>query len=440
MHHTPSRRSVLESLSIQALNPMQEKAEKSILDNRSVVLLSPTGTGKTLAFLLPIFQLLNADKKQVQAVVITPSRELALQIEAVWKKMNTGFKVNACYGGHSMQVETKNLSVPPALLIGTPGRIADHLRRETVDLRNVQFLVLDEFDKSLAMGFEADMSDILEELPGLNKRVLVSATREVEIPEFVGIKPAHVLDFIPSGHSIPALKMKMVRSLQKDKLDALLRLLSITGNENCMVFCNHRDAVERIGRHLEEHGIPAGIYHGKLEQDERELALIKFRNGSTRTLVTTDLGSRGLDIPEMKHVIHYQLPPKEEDYIHRNGRTARMHAEGTSYLVLQEEERIPSYIQHPPDLIDLPEEIVITEAPEWITLYIGAGKKNKVNKMDVVGFLMQKGSLKPGDVGIVEVKDFSAFAAVKRTLVKTLLPKLRDEKIKGKKYKVAVAK
>jgi superfamily II DNA/RNA helicase len=440
MHHKASRGSVLESLSIQALNPMQEEAEKSILDHRSVILLSPTGSGKTLAFLLPVFRLLDAGKKQVQALVITPSRELALQIEAVWKKMNTGFKVNACYGGHSMQVETKNLSVPPALLIGTPGRIADHLRRKTVDLRSVQFLVLDEFDKSLAMGFEADMSYILERLPGLQKRVLVSATREVEIPEFVGMVPAHVLDFISPGQSIPTLKLKMVRSFQKDKLDALLRLLSLIGNENCMVFCNHRDAVERIGRHLEEHGVPAGIYHGKLEQDERELALIKFRNGSTRTLVTTDLGSRGLDIPEMKHVIHYQLPPKEEVYIHRNGRTARMHAEGTSYLVLQEEEQIPSYIQQIPDLIDLPEEIVLPGAPGWITLYIGAGRKNKINKVDIVGFLIQKGKLAKEDLGIIEVKDFSAFAAVKKDKMKALLPLIRKEKIKGKKYKVAVAR
>lgn len=435
------RKQILERLQIDALNPMQLAAEKAILKKDDVLLLSPTGSGKTLAFLLPVLQLLVADREGVQALVITPSRELALQIESVWKKMGTGFKVNSCYGGHPMATEVKNLSQPPALLIGTPGRLADHLERGTFDPRTVHTVLLDEFDKSLSLGFHDEMAFILERLPKLQKRVLVSATTGVDIPGFTGIRDLQTLDFISERKKNTALDLKLVRSLQQDKLDSLFRLLCfLGGGERCMIFCNHRDAVERISRHLEELGIPAALYHGKLEQDERELALTRFRNGSADFLVCTDLGSRGLDIPEVKHVIHYQLPLKEEDFIHRSGRTARMHATGTAYLLLREDEKIPAYLKEKPELLSLPEEGRLPQAPEWVTVYIGAGRKNKVNKVDVVGFLSQKGKLTREDLGLIEVRDFAAFAAVKTDKAKKMLALVKDEKIKGKKYKVAMAR
>lgn len=437
-----ARTATLAKLNITTLNAMQEAAEAAILKEREVLLLSPTGSGKTLAFLLPVWQLLNEDVEGVQAVIITPSRELALQIESVWKQMSTGFKVNTCYGGHAMSVEIKNLSQPPALLIGTPGRVADHLRRETFSTKKIHTLVLDEFDKSLAMGFQDDMSFIIQNLENLQKRVLVSATEGVEIPEFTGITHPKTLDFVPRGttKTKSALELKLVRSEHADKLESLFRLLCFLGNESAMIFCNHRDAVERISRHLEEKGIPTAVYHGKLEQDERELALTKFRNGSAYFLICTDLGSRGLDIPDTRHVIHYQMPLKEEDFIHRNGRTARMHATGTAYLILQEDEKQPQFLGRRPEPITLPEDSPLPEAPEWVTLYIGAGRKNKINKVDIVGFLSQKGKLTRDDLGLIEVRDFAAFAAVKTGKVKQMLALVRDEKIKGKKYKVALAR
>lgn len=433
------KQGVLAKLNITELNSMQEAAEKAILEQGEVLLLSPTGSGKTLGFLWPVWQLLNPGVHEVQVMVITPSRELALQIESVWKKMGTGFKVNTCYGGHPMPVEIKNLSQPPALLIGTPGRLADHLERETFSAKQVHTVVLDEFDKSLGLGFHDEMSFILERLPALKKRVLVSATEGVDIPAFTGVSKPRILDFI-SQKKESGLALKQVRSEQKDKLESLFRLLCFLGGESTMVFCNHRDAVERISRHLENMGIPVAVYHGKLEQDGRELALTRLRNGSTYFLICTDLGSRGLDIPEMKHVIHYQLPLKEEDFIHRNGRTARMHATGTAYLILQEDEKMPAFLPADTEILQLPEESPLPAAPEWVTVYIGAGRKNKVNKVDIVGFLSQKGRLTRDDLGLIEVRDFAAFAAVKRDKVKKMLALVREEKIKGKKYKVALAR
>lgn len=414
---------------------MQSTAEKNILRHKETLLLSPTGSGKTLAFLLPVWQLLQASEQHVQCIVVTPSRELALQIESVWKKMGTGFKVNTCYGGHAMSVETKNLSQPPAILIGTPGRLADHISRSTFSTEKIHTVVLDEFDKSLSQGFEEEMSFIMDNLPNLQKKVLVSATQGTEIPDFVNVTDLKTLDFISQKNDTnPALRTYIVRSEQKDKLDVLFKLLCTIGEERCMIFCNHRDAVERISRHLDDMAIPSSIYHGKLEQDERELALTRFRNGSSHYLICTDLGSRGLDIPEVRHVVHYQLPPKEEDFVHRNGRTARMHADGNAYLILQETESAPAFLSSKPIPFPLPESPVLPKAPEWITIYIGAGRKNKVNKVDIVGFLSQKGKLGRDDLGIVEVRDFAAFAAVKKSKVKQMLALVRDEKIKGKKW------
>ena len=439
MNQKKEQGKLLEKLGIQTLNPMQEAASKTILKEIDTLLLSPTGSGKTLAFLLPVWQLLQDNVEDVQCIIITPSRELALQIENVWKKMGTGLKVNTCYGGHPMSVEVKNLSQPPALLIGTPGRIADHLERETLSTQKVHTVVLDEFDKSLSQGFEEEMSFIMAQMPNLKKRILVSATVGVEIPAFTGVRNLITLDFISKKES-SALDLKLVRSVQKDKLDILFKLLCFLGGERAMIFCNHRDAVERISRHLDDMGIPTAVYHGKLEQDDRELSLTKFRNGSTHYLICTDLGSRGLDIPEVKHVIHYQLPLKEEDYIHRNGRTARMHATGTAYLILQEEERLPNFFPRKIEELTVPENAMLPPAPEWVTVYIGAGRKNKVNKIDVVGFLSQKGKLTREDLGIIEVRDFAAFAAVKEDKVKRMLALVKEEKIKGKKYKVALAR
>ncbi|MES2516940.1 MAG: DEAD/DEAH box helicase [Bacteroidota bacterium] len=431
---------ILSKLGIEALNPMQEAAQKAILQEKTTFLLAPTGSGKTLAFLLPLLQLLDPDKNVVQCLILTPSRELAMQIEQVWKSMGTGFKVNVCYGGHSMAIETQNLSNPPALLVGTPGRIFDHITRKTFALEGVKTLILDEFDKSLDLGFHDQMSYIIGNLLRLDKRVLVSATYGIKIPEFVGFTSPTTLNFIPENEVKSALTMKIVISEAKDKVDTLFDLICSLNSESALIFCNHRDAVERTSELLNEIGIYTTFYHGGMDQDDRERALILFRNGSVNYLVTTDLAARGLDIPEMKHVIHYHLPLQEHEFTHRNGRTARMHASGTSYLLLHRNENRPKYIDESWDILDLPANNPLPNPPEFVTIYISGGKKNKLNKVDIVGFFSKKGELEKGDLGLIEVKDFMSFVAVKRSIFRTLLDKTKDEKIKGKKYKVEVAR
>ncbi|MDQ6609652.1 MAG: DEAD/DEAH box helicase [Bacteroidota bacterium] len=436
-----STETILSNLRIEALNEMQIAAVEATLKNDAVVLLSPTGSGKTLAFLLPIVEWLDKENKKSGALIIVPSRELALQIETVFKAMGTGLKVTTCYGGHKREIEENNLVQPPALLIGTPGRLADHIRRGNITTDSIHTLVLDEFDKSLEAGFVEEISFVIASLPAIKKRILTSATESIEIPEFVGADDAVKLNFLPQDATpTEALAIQTVLSDNKDKIDTLFKLLCYLGARSSIIFCNHREAVERVSKALSDKGITNTFYHGSLEQRDREVALAKFRNGSINFLVTTDLASRGLDIPNIRYIIHYHLPATEDIFTHRNGRTARMEKSGTAILILNSEEKLPPYITTPVLEIDLPKTNELPEKPKWTTLFIAAGKKDKVNKVDIVGFLTNKGELKKEDLGLIEVKDFFAFAAVRKLKVSHTLQLIKEERLKGKKILIDVAK
>lgn len=417
---------------------MQEASLNASSKGGDVVLIAPTGSGKTLAFLLPLINKLKTEVNGVQTLILVPSRELALQIEQVFKQMGTGFKVNCCYGGHAVRIEKNNLAHPPAVLIGTPGRIAYHLEHQNFDESFIETLVLDEFDKSLEFGFENDMSYIIGSLLSLKQRVLTSATRMDEIPAFVKLNQAIEVDFSAHIQNKPALQLKMVKAPAADKLEVLFKLLSKIGGKNTLVFCNHRETVDRISDLLFEHGLAHDVFHGGMEQLDREKALLKFRNGSHKILITTDLAARGLDIPEVEYIVHYQLPYTEDAYIHRNGRTARMNAKGTAYAILTEEEH---YKYLPEDIEEetLDQDYQLPEASDWVTLYLAHGKKDKINKVDIVGLLLKKGGLDKEDLGLIEVKDTSSYIAVNRKSIDKLLKVLSGEKIKGKKLKIAIA-
>ncbi|MBK7214172.1 MAG: DEAD/DEAH box helicase [Bacteroidales bacterium] len=429
---------ILENLKIAALNEMQLASIEANKAGTDIVLLSPTGSGKTLAFLLPVVSQLDNSIPTVQVMILAPSRELAIQIEQVFRSMGTEFKVNCCYGGHPMKVEINNLKHPPAVLIGTPGRIADHMRRGTFDTDTIQTIILDEFDKSLEFGFQEEMSFIISELYNLKKRILTSASEAIAIPEFAGVTSPLRINYL-SDSQPKGLKLKAVTSEGRDKLEALFSLICHLGNSTTLIFCNHREAVERISELLYDKGLVHGIYHGGLEQEERERALIKFRNGSHQILITTDLASRGLDIPEIENVIHYQFPTTADAYMHRNGRTARMHAEGTAYLIMGEGDHLPAFLKEKPEYVKLDAIPLLPENSKWDTLFVAAGKKDKINKTDIVGLLIQKGKLHKDEIGLIEVLDYSSFVAVKREKINKVVQLLRFEKIKKKSVKIEVS-
>ncbi len=435
-----NQKEILEKLGIQELNAMQKDAQAAIYSHNDTVLLSPTGTGKTLAFLLPIFNELNPTIEGVQAMIIVPSRELALQIEQVAREMGTGYKVNIVYGGRSFNQDKIDLKHPPAVIMGTPGRLADHLRRNTFDVSNITTLVLDEFDKSLEIGFEEEMGEICAALDSVKKRILTSATNAVDIPEFVGVGEPKVLNYLDEG--VQKLKIKLITAEQKDKLPALLDTLRHVGNEAGIIFCNFKDTIDWLSDFLARNKIPHGCFYGGMEQKDRERSLIKFRNGTHQLLLATDLAARGLDIPELKFIIHFQLPNQAEPFTHRNGRTARMHKGGTAYVLKWEKEEIPDFIkevaQEEIKSSDLKKNAEPIEMSEWETLFISGGRRDKISKGDIVGLLCKQGNLTNQEIGIIEVKQDCAFVAVPDGKILDIINAIDNARLKKRKIRAYV--
>lgn len=425
--------SILSKLRIEALNPMQKEAHSAITSNSEVVLLSPTGTGKTLAFLLPIIETLDPNQKEIQVLIVVPSRELAIQIEQVVREMGAGYKTNAVYGGRAGSKDKMEIKHRPAILIGTPGRVADHIRRENFSTDYIRTLILDEFDKSLEIGFELEMSEILEALPSLKKKVLTSATQGVEVPDFVELSNPTTINYLKEGTS--QLEIKRVITPLKDKLGVLFETICHLGNQPGIVFCNFRDSIERVSEFLTKKGIDHGCFHGGMEQQDRERVLIQFRNGTHRLLIATDLAARGIDIPEIRFIIHYHLPTKDHEFTHRNGRTARMNSDGVAYVLQSENERLPDFIKAPEVLTLVPASI--PDPTEWQTLFISGGRKDKISKGDIAGLFFRQGDLKNDELGIIELKQDCAFVSVKANKVDRLIADVNNQKLKKKKVRVS---
>ena len=427
---------ILTKLRITELNEMQQHAAEAITGtDGDVVLLSPTGTGKTLAYLLPLVQLVDASRDSVQALVITPGRELALQSQQVLQSMGSGIRSTACYGGRAAMDEHRVIKdVRPQIVFGTPGRLNDHLDKENISRYDIRYLIIDEFDKCLEMGFQAEMQKLIKSLPGLQRRILLSATNAEQIPQFVNMdRKGTLIDFLPDDEQTSErVTLYEVHSPQKDKLDTLRQLLLSMGNESSIVFLNYRESVERVNSYLVEQGFTTSCFHGGLEQRQREDQLYRFSNGSANVLVATDLASRGLDIPNIQNIIHYHLPESQEGYIHRVGRTARWDATGRTFFILNSQEHIPDYVEG--NIEDFHSPLTTHHsplAPKMATLYIGKGKKDKLSKGDIVGFLCKKGELTADEIGRIDVKERYTYVAVKREKLQQVLRLTQGEKIKG---------
>ena len=427
---------ILTKLRIVELNEMQQHAAEAITGtDGDVVLLSPTGSGKTLAYLLPMMQLIDVSVDDVQALVVTPGRELALQSHQVLQSMGCGIRSSACYGGRAAMDEHRVINdVRPQIVFGTPGRLNDHLDKENISRYNIRYLIIDEFDKCLEMGFQTEMQRLIKNLPGLQRRILLSATNAEQIPQFVNMsKKGTLIDFLPEEEQAPErITLYEVHSPQKDKLETLRQLLLSFGDDSSIVFLNYRESVERVNSYLVEQGFTTSCFHGGLEQCQREDQLYRFSNGSATVLVATDLASRGLDIPNIQNIIHYHLPESEQGYIHRVGRTARWDATGRTFFILSNQEHIPDFVEG--DVVPyttIPSQFTEAPLPRMRTLYIGKGKKDKLSKGDIVGFLCKKGELTADEIGRIDVKDRYTYAAVKREKMQQVLRLTRGEKIKG---------
>ena len=426
---------ILAKLNIHALNSMQEEAISAIASNTNTILLSPTGTGKTLAFLLPVIETLDPNSSEVQALILVPSRELAIQIEQVVRNMGSGFKVNAVYGGRPMSKDKIELKHIPAILIGTPGRIADHFANERFAKTHIKTLILDEFDKSLEVGFEYEMRGIINQLTTLNKRILTSATQGVEVPEFIKLDQAKTINYLKKKVA-SKLEVKTVIAAAKNKSETLVDLILHIGNQPGIVFCNLKDSVNKVSAFLAKNKISHSCFSGGMEQRDRERSLIKFRNGTSQILIATDLAARGIDIPELKFIIHYELPKASEEFTHRNGRTARVDAKGTAYVLKWEKENLPVFIKK--SKIEDISKRAPRKSQYWETLFISGGRKDKISKGDIAGLFFKQGNITKDQLGNIELKQDCAFVAVPLTIANDLIEKLNNTRLKKKKVRVTL--
>ena len=431
-------------MNIEELNAMQRNMLDAASASGDILLLSPTGSGKTLAFLLYLLKILKAPCNRVQAVIIAPTRELVQQIYGVARTIMTGYKITALYGGHDVADEKASLAVTPDVIIATPGRLLDHSQRANIELLDVSYLVLDEFDKALELGFEKDMAKIISRMKNVSRLILPSATSLEVYPDFIKPKNLRVFNYLADSKDLRRrLRIHRIDSDARDKLDTLRRLLidiMPTGSEKTIIFVNYRQSAERVAESLRKLGADPGLYTGALDQHDREKALALFNNGTRPLLVTTDLAARGLDISEVKNIIHYHQPLTAESYIHRNGRTARVDASGDAYLIIGPDEDVQEFISFDDTryLGDKPESRI---PPSKVsTLYISAGRKEKISRGDVVGFLVNSGGLEAQQIGAINVYDHYILVAIPRSEAKRVLQTITPLKIKGKKPRYSLVK
>lgn len=425
-------------LGIAKLNDMQE-AMLALPVPARVLLLAPTGSGKTLAFAIPFLRSLPEPGHGLGGLVIAPTRELVLQTAEVLRVLAAPErKTVALYGGHSVQAEVASLGGNPDIAVATPGRLLDHLRRGHLSVHSVRALVLDEYDKSLELGFHDDMRAIVGRLKNVRTTILTSATQGAGLPDFIDAAGFTTVDFSAEGK--PSIEVLRVSSEAPDKIDTLDALLRALQPRKTIVFVNHRDAAERVYGHLDKAGFPVALYHGGMEQSMREQALALFENGSSTVLVATDLAARGLDIDSVDAVVHYHLPPTPENWTHRNGRTARMGAEGRAYVIVSGADRVPDYIAFDGDFDPCDHASDAVLGPSLRTLYFNAGKKDKISRGDIAGFLIAKGGLEAGEVGRIVLKDHGAYVPVPAAKARDVIKALQPHKIKNKRVRVTQVK
>ncbi len=434
MKNYKNQEAILAKLGIAELNAMQVAALETIEKSTETILLSPTGTGKTLAFLLPIIAHLEQNKNSIQAIILVPARELAIQIDQVARDMGSGFRIAAVYGGKSGTKERLDLKQIPDVLIGTPGRIADHFRRNALAIKNLKFLVFDEFDKSLEIGFETEMREIMEAIPSIEKKVLTSATQSIKVPDFVNLTNPKTVNFLATKDE-SKLEIEVLQTSEQQKLDDFYRLVCSVGQGNGIVFCNFKDTINEVSEFLNHKNVEHGCFFGGMEQIDRERVLIKFRNGTNRLLIATDLAARGIDIPDLDYIIHFELPPRLDEFTHRNGRTARMHSNGKAYI-LQDRSQLPEYVMDYSDVVLKSDKRIHNS--EWATLFISGGRKDKISKGDIAGLLFKQGKLEKNEVGAIELKADCAFVAVPRKKANAMVQELNNQKLKTKKVRISI--
>ncbi len=458
----------IEGLGYTAPTKVQQEAIPAILQGKDIIVKSQTGSGKTASFAIPIIEKIQWEENRPQALVITPTRELAMQVKEDF--FNLGrfkrIKISALIGKAPFYIQEKELKQKTHVAVGTPGRIIDHIERETIDLSAIEYLVIDEADEMLRMGFVEQVEYILDALPKERISILLSAT----LPEDIRALCQHYLheptmieieDTDPVADRIEQIRYEVS---ERNKENLLLDLLAIENPDSCMIFCNTQLKVDDITSTLEEMNIYADRIHGGMEQSDRLKVMEHFKRGKFRVLVATDVAARGIDVEQVDLVVNYDVPNHAENYVHRIGRTGRIGNSGKAVIFVSPSERrlmddVHDYIQREVPLGILPEREAVLEAAEAfeekqnerpqlketkgeklnegiMKLHINAGKKTKMRAVDIVGTLCSIEDVTSEDIGIINIMDISTFVEILNGKGEYVLTALQDKPIKGRLRKV----
>jgi ATP-independent RNA helicase DbpA len=432
--------STLENLHFQVMTEIQSEAIPAILEGKDILAHSKTGSGKTLAFGLPVVLRTDTSLNSPKTLIMTPTRELAEQVAVELRKIaayKPNLKIVTLYGGVPLRPQADSLAKGSHILIGTPGRIKDHLSKETLDLAAIDTLILDEADKMLDMGFYDEITSIASNIPKKRQTLLFSATFPAKIETL-----ANLLLHEPLSIKVDTLqasgKIDEIVYETNDKFKTLIALIQSYKPKSLLIFCNTKADVITLSEKLYNLGHSVIDLHGDLDQKERNESIIAFSNGSKRILVATDVASRGLDIKEIELVINYDLPFDQEVYTHRIGRTGRADANGTALsLYTPEEHRKCAYIAsraHQKELQSLRVDASFKMISEYDTLCINGGKKTKLRKGDILGTLCKEIGIDASQIGKIDVTETKSYVALHHSIVGKVLNALKKVKIKKKKY------
>ena len=444
----PEILSNLETLGYQEMTPIQAKSLPFILKNHDIIVKAKTGSGKTAAFGLGILSKVDLQRAEPQALVVCPTRELADQVSNEIRRLARlipNMRVLTLYGGKPFRIQAESLKQGAHILVATPGRLQDHIERNTLSLKHIHTLVLDEADRMVDMGFFDDIVDIIKVLPSARQTLLFSATYPNTIAQLcrsIQKKPIEItLDIQDDTVDISQLAYQVK---ENEKNEVLLALFKRYAMQSTLIFCNTKKQCDEVAMYLCEQGLYALPIHSEFEQRQREEILLQFANNSCPILVATDVAARGLDIKDLPFVINYDLPSSPEIYVHRIGRTGRIGKSGVAISLysgaqLFKLEAIEGYTQ---SVITRTENESlnttkrVTMDPRMRTLCINGGKKNKIRPTDILGALTSEGGVKGDQVGKIDIFDFYAYVAVSRTVSSQALNKLREGKIKGRTFKI----
>jgi len=447
---SPALQEVVAELGFQQMTPIQAQSIPLLLQGYDLIGQSKTGSGKTAAFTLPILDRIRVSARKVQALILCPTRELCSQVAREMRKLarrHQGLQVLVLAGGEPVRGQAVSLESGVHIVVGTPGRTLDHLNRGTLDLTPLRFLVLDEADRMLDMGFADEMEKILEAAPQNRQTIFFSATFPASIEAMSARyqKQAQRITIDEGTVTATSVKQVLVEINPEQKLSALHSLLDQYRPETAIVFSNHKAAVAEISKALNEWGVSAAGLHGDLEQMDRDKVMAKLRNRSIRVLVATDVAARGIDVADLDLVINYDLPLKADTYVHRIGRTGRAGKEGVAVSLASPRERmkieaIETYTgsTFERERLQLPkQEKALYQGAAMTTLSIGGGRKDKLRPGDILGALTgEAGGLDANDIGKIEIHDRIAYVAVAQSIGRIAVERLREGRIKGRKFAV----